>query len=448
MTLLLPSVARLIRSAEGVGLVATARQDPPPLESLTLTEGAIVASDLDRHRRLLEYLAMMAPGTPLRDGFERILRGRTGALVVLGRNKIISQVSTGGFALDVAFTPTALRELAKMDGAIIFDWEDGRIVRAGVQLMPDPSIDTVETGTRHRTADRVSRQSGLPVVSISASMSTITLYLDQHRHLVEHSDQILTRSHQALQTLERYRGRLWEVTTRLSSLEVQDQITVRDFALVAQRLEMVRRLEDELDTSVVELGTDGRLLTLQLHELRAGINELRCLLERDYRPRGSTGFGLVGLQHLNTDELLDPLTVARAAASRTVCTSRLTSRLAASGRWRRSTACLPIWETGSSSTSARSRHSSEPAPMTYRRSRALARAVHGSFGTVWSGWPSRRTPNVSLNSSPDATLTFQDHPQFDGLGTIQACGGDVASWLRRRAGGFAVGLGASPVPAE
>lgn len=272
-----------------------------------------MASDVDRHRRLLDYLAMMAPGTPLRDGFERILRGRTGALVVLGRNKIISQISTGGFALDVVYTPTALRELAKMDGAIIFDWEADRIIRAGVQLMPDASIDTVETGTRHRTADRVSGQSGLPVVSISASMSTIALYLDHRRHLVEHSDQILTRAHQALQTLERYRGRLWEVTTKLSSLEVQDQVTVRDFALVAQRLEMVRRLEEELDTYVVELGTDGRLLTLQLHELRAGIDELRCLLERDYRPMDSSTFGLLGLQHLNTDELLDPLTVARAA---------------------------------------------------------------------------------------------------------------------------------------
>ena len=325
MTLALTQATRLIRSAEGVGLVATARQGPPPsaasvgiaraaqnTESLTLTEGVIVASDVDRHRRLLDYLAMMAPGTPLRDGFERILRGRTGALVVLGRNKIISQISTGGFALDVVYTPTALRELAKMDGAIIFDWEADRIVRAGVQLMPDASIDTVETGTRHRTADRVSRQSGLPVVSISASMSTIALYLDHRRHLVEHSDQILTRAHQALQTLERYRGRLWEVTTKLSSLEVQDQVTVRDFAIVAQRLEMVRRLEEELDTYVVELGTDGRLLTLQLHELRAGIDELRCLLERDYHPTGSSTFGLGGLKQLNTDELLDPLTVARA----------------------------------------------------------------------------------------------------------------------------------------
>ncbi len=271
-----------------------------------------MVSDLDDHRRLLDYLAMMAPGTPLRDGFERILRGRTGALVVLGRNKIISQISTGGFALDVPYTPTSLRELAKMDGAIIFDWENDRIVRAGVQLMPDANIDTVEAGTRHRTADRSSRQSGLPVVSISASMSTIALYLDHRRHLVEHSDQILTRAHQALQTLERYRGRLWEVTTRLSSLEVQDQVTVRDFALVAQRLEMVRRLEEELDIYVVELGSDGRLLTLQLHELRAGIAELRCLLERDYSPNDSAIFGLAGLEHLNTDELLDPLQVARA----------------------------------------------------------------------------------------------------------------------------------------
>ena len=326
MTLALRQTTRLIRSAEGVGLVSTTRQDPPPLaasvgiaraaqntESLTLTEGAIVASDVDRHGRLLDYLAMMAPGTPLRDGFERILRGRTGALVVLGRNKIISHMSTGGFALDVVYTPTALRELAKMDGAIIFDWEANRIIRAGVQLMPDASIDTVEAGTRHRTADRASRQSGLPVVSISASMSTIALYLDHHRHLVEHSDQILTRADQALQTLERYRARLWEVSTRLSSLEVQDQVTVRDFALVAQRLEMVRRLEEELDTYVVELGSDGRLLTLQLHELRAGIDELRCLLERDYRPAGSSTFGLVGLQRLSNDELLDPLAVARAA---------------------------------------------------------------------------------------------------------------------------------------
>ena len=150
--------------------------------------------------------------------------------------------------------------------------------------MPDAAIDTDETGTRHRTADRVARQSGLPVVSISASMSTIALYLDQGRHLVEHSDQILSRANQALQTLERYRARLWQVTNRLSSLEVQDQVTVKDLVLVTQRLEMVRRLDEEVSRYGVELGSDGRLLTLQLHELKAGIDELRCLLETGLPP--------------------------------------------------------------------------------------------------------------------------------------------------------------------
>ncbi len=270
-----------------------------------------MALECEPRSRLLDHLALMAPGTPLREGFERILRGRTGALVVLGRNKIVTDLCTGGFSLDVPYTPTALRELAKMDGAIVLESDTNRIVRAGVQLMPDPRIETVETGTRHRTADRVARQSGLPVVSVSASMSTIALYFDENRHLVEHSDLILSRANQALQTLERYQGRLWQVTNRMSSLEVSDQVTIKDFVLVAQRLEMIRRLEFEVDGYVVELGTDGRLFTLQLHELRAGIDDLRRLLEDDYRPADSADFGLHGLRTLTNAELLDPLAVAR-----------------------------------------------------------------------------------------------------------------------------------------
>ena len=266
----------------------------------------------DQRSGLFEHLARMAPGTPLRDGFERILRGRTGALVVLGRNHVTDAVSTGGFALDVSFSPTALRELAKMDGAIVVDLESDRIVSAGVQLMPDASLSTVETGTRHRTADRVARQSGLPVVSVSASMSTISLFIDGHRHVFEQSDAILSRANQALQTLERYRARVSEVTARLSSLEVQDQVTVSDVALVAQRLEMVRRLNAELDGYVVELGTDGRLLALQLYELSAGLDDLRELLERDYRPSDDSSFSFASLAALDLSELLDPLAVARA----------------------------------------------------------------------------------------------------------------------------------------
>jgi diadenylate cyclase len=273
----------------------------------------MVAMDPRSRSRLLDYVALIAPGTPLRESFERIVRGRTGGLVVLGHNRVIEQICTGGFRLDVPFTATGLRELAKMDGAIVLDVDSDRIVRAGVQLMPDPAIETIETGTRHRTADRVARQSGLPVVSISASMSTISLYLDGGRHQVEHSDQILARADQALQTLERYRTRLAEVANRLSSLEVQDQVTIKDVALLAQRLEMVRRLDLELAGYVAELGTDGRLLSMQLSELNLGLDELRSLLEKDYQPQDADGaFGLAGLHSLSPSELVEPLAVARA----------------------------------------------------------------------------------------------------------------------------------------
>jgi diadenylate cyclase len=260
---------------------------------------------------LLHHVATMAPGTPLREGFERIVRGRTGALIVLGNSREVLQLCTGGFALDVPFTPTALRELAKMDGAIVLDTQRFRIVRAGVQLMPDPALETIETGTRHRTADRVAQQTDVPVVTISASMSTISLYVDGRRRVVEHSEHILSRANQALQTLERYRSRLSELTNRLSALEVHDQVTVKDVAVVAQQIEMVRRLQLELDGYVLELGTDGRLLSLQLYELSAGVDELRELLERDYQPEGEAGFDLATLAGLSTPELLDAPTVAR-----------------------------------------------------------------------------------------------------------------------------------------
>ena len=129
--------------------------------------------DINIDVQLRDVLAMVAPGTALRDGLERILRGQTGALIVLGRDKIVDQIATGGFELDVEFSATRLRELAKMDGGIILDRDVTRIQRAAVQLVPDPSIPTEETGTRHRTADRVSRQTTFPVISVSKSMRIV-----------------------------------------------------------------------------------------------------------------------------------------------------------------------------------------------------------------------------------------------------------------------------------
>jgi len=267
--------------------------------------------------RLRHTLAAVAPGTELRDGLERILRGRTGALIVLGFDKTVESLCTGGFGLDVGFTATGLRELAKMDGGIIVDRDATRILRAAVHLMPDPAIPSDETGTRHRTAQRVARQTSFPVISVSASMNIIAVYVGSIRYLLEDTGNILARANQALATLERYKLRLDEVTGSLSALEIEDLATVRDVTAVLQRLQMVRRISTEIEAYVVELGTDGRLLALQLDELLAGVAAEQTLLVRDYLDRGDDldfEYVLANLEALSDSELLDLTTVARTAS--------------------------------------------------------------------------------------------------------------------------------------
>jgi diadenylate cyclase len=261
-------------------------------------------------------MASVAPGTTLREGLERILRGRTGALLVLGHDRTVEAISTGGFALDVPFSATGLRELAKMDGAIILDRDASRILRAAVHLMPDPSIETDESGTRHRTADRVARQTGLPVISVSQSMQIIALYVGSARRVLEDPGAILGRANQALATLERYKLRLDEVSGSLSALEIEDLVTVRDVAAVMQRLEMVTRIASEIEDYVLELGSDGRLLSLQLDELVTGVDLERELVVRDYLPSGRraprTRDILTAMAALSSSDLVDIGTVARA----------------------------------------------------------------------------------------------------------------------------------------
>jgi diadenylate cyclase len=267
---------------------------------------------------LRQTLARVAPGTDLRDGLERILRGRTGALIVLGYDRTVESLCTGGFVLDVEFSATRLRELAKMDGAVVCDDGATKILRAAVQMVPDPTIPTDEAGTRHRTAERVAKQTGHPVISVSQSMQIVALYVAGRRYVLEGSASILSRANQALATLERYKMRLDEVAGTLSALEIEDLVTVRDVSAVAQRLEMVRRIAGEIEGYVVELGTDGRLLALQLDELVAGVDAERELVVRDYLPAPSgrrvrTEADALGeLDAFTAADLLDLTTVARA----------------------------------------------------------------------------------------------------------------------------------------
>jgi diadenylate cyclase len=264
---------------------------------------------------MLVALRLVAPGTALREGIDRILQARMGALIVIGDGPDVLSVCSGGFLLDSEFTPQRLSELAKMDGAIVLAADCSRVARANVHLVPDPNVPTSETGTRHRTAERVGRQIDVPVISVSEDMSVVTIHRSGQKHSLEPISQVLARSDQALQILGRYKARLDNVSGALSALEVEDLVTVRDVATVLQRAEMVRRVSEEVEGYVVELGADGRLVMLQLEELVGGVEEDRRLVAKDYF-REASDFALLDVMHelasLDDDELLDVHEVAAA----------------------------------------------------------------------------------------------------------------------------------------
>src|SRR5918998_1272377 len=264
---------------------------------------------------MLEALGAVAPGPPLRDGLDRILQAGIGALVVVGDGAEGLNICSGGFLLDAAFSPQRLSELAKMDGAIILSSDASRIARANVHLVPNPNVPTSETGTRHRTAERVARSIDVPVISVSEDMAIIAVYVGDKKHPLATIPQLLTRANQALQTLERYRTRLDAVVSSLSALEVDDTVTVRDVVSVLQRTEMVSRIADEISANIVELGVDGRLVALQLEEVMGRVEDDRRLVVLDYFHEESgwhVDESMAALDALTTDELLDLKAVSSA----------------------------------------------------------------------------------------------------------------------------------------
>jgi diadenylate cyclase len=249
-------------------------------------------------------LARVAPGTPLRDGIDRVVRSKAGALLVLSDDADVLSICSGGFLVDAPYSPQRLSELAKMDGAIILSTDGGRIARANVHLVPDPSVPTSETGTRHRTAERVARSLDVPVVSASEEMGVINVYAGGHKRQLQEVGHLLDRANQALQTLERYKVRLDDAITNLTAVEVEDVVTLRDVVAVIQRGEMVHRIADEIETMIIELGVDARLLRLQLDELYGEIDDELDLVVADYLPVGRTVTEtLDAMSHLSDDEV-------------------------------------------------------------------------------------------------------------------------------------------------
>ncbi len=265
--------------------------------------------------RLLRVLRTVAPGTAFRKGLENILQAQTGALIfVLEDNQDLSIVE-GGFTVNAPFTPANLYELAKMDGAIVLSRDLKQILFANAQLIPDLSIPSVETGIRHRTAERVALQTNSLVISISKRRKIITLYKGNIHYVLRDTGLVLAEANQAVQTLDKYKNVLNKAVGKLGILEFENAASLFDVVQVIQRVEMVRRVVKELEGYISELGSEGRLITMQMEELAVNVEQEGLLVIRDYGtlPEGKTAKDIMDvIGTWPSEDLLELVLIGRA----------------------------------------------------------------------------------------------------------------------------------------
>jgi len=231
---------------------------------------------------ILELLKTVAPGTPLREGLDNILKAKTGALIIIGDSKEVLDIVDGGFFINEEYTSSRLYELAKMDGAIVLSSDQKRILYANTQLLPQASIPTRETGTRHRTAERTAKQTNEIVISISQRRNIITIFKGELRYVLEDTSKIVNKANQALQTLEKYKKVFDTKISILNEYEFNDTVTLDIVINCIERAEQLMKIREEIDRAIYELGIDGRLIKMQLDELIEGLEEEELLIIKDY----------------------------------------------------------------------------------------------------------------------------------------------------------------------
>ena len=237
---------------------------------------------LSKETNTIEILKLIAPGTEIREGLENILKAKTGALIVIGDSKEVLDIVDGGFSINEDYTSSRLYELAKMDGAIVLSKDLKRILFANAQLIPNASIPTRETGTRHRTAERTAKQTKELVISISQRRNIITIFKGEFRYVLEDTDKILAKANQALQTVEKYKKVFDEKLSILNEYEFNDIVTLENVITAIQRAAMLMKMVEEVQKSITELGEEGRLVQMQLDELIGGLEKEELLIIKDY----------------------------------------------------------------------------------------------------------------------------------------------------------------------
>lgn len=261
-----------------------------------------------------DALRLVSPGTPLREGISAILQSGNGALICIGDAKLLGDLSEGGVELNAPFTPQLLYELTKMDGAILLSDDGSRIIYANRFLTPDNSISTYETGTRHRAAERIAKEGHSVVIALSERRGSVTLYVQDRKRILDSIATLLNKATQAIQALEKYLGVMQEALVDLSAREFEDMVTIFDVCKAIQRCELARRIAAEIEPYIIELGTEGRLIEMQLKEMVTPLSEAEMIIKDYYREKPGLQFELVveRIREISESELLKLASVSQA----------------------------------------------------------------------------------------------------------------------------------------
>lgn len=265
-----------------------------------------------KNSELIQMLKMVAPGTALRDGLDSILKARTGALIVISDSPDVIKIADGGFKINEDYSPAKIYELAKMDGAIVLSKDAKKIILANTQLIPDASIPTAETGTRHRSGERVAKQTNELVVSISQRRNIITLFKGSTRYVIKDSTKVLASANQAMQTLEKYKVAFDDIISVINEFEFDDSVTIQNVVTAIQRAELCMRVVSEINGYIIELGDEGVLIELQLNELSKEVEEEETLLIKDYLVNKETPEKIINdISLLTRQDLMDSNRIAQ-----------------------------------------------------------------------------------------------------------------------------------------
>ena len=227
----------------------------------------------------------LLPGEPLRKGVDLIADKKSGGLIVIGSTNKLEKISSGGINLkNCPYTPEMLSELAKMDGAVVVDENVSTILKANVHLNPSDNLQTSETGTRHRTAERVSAETNLKVIAVSEESSAIKVFQNMKVIELEQPAIILARVNESLQSVDRMRRRFDEVLLQLGELEIEDTITNQQVLTVIQRGELLTRLSNQVKNEAENLGEEAGIVMIQIESLESGVEYTLSLVLKDHLP--------------------------------------------------------------------------------------------------------------------------------------------------------------------